>query len=357
MKMSRRQFNKLSASGLLSVAIPVLEPRFLIENKKIRIGQIGTAHSHAEDKILTLRKLKDVFEVVGVVETNPEKKTAAKKKTAYDELPWLEEEGLLYDSNLDAVAIETDLPELVPTAMRCLEAGVHIHIDKPPGTSLLALQELYSLANSNNLIVQTGYMFRYNPAFQFCLKAVREGWLGDIFEIDGVISKTVKYSRRRQLAQTYGGAMMLLGCHLIDIMIAMLGKPNKIYDYRHQTFASKDSLFDNELAVFDYPNASATIRSALVEVEGQTRRQFVVCGTEGTIEIKPLEPPQLNLALRDNVDAFKSGYQKIVLPEISGRYDDQLRDFAAIIAGHKEVDLSFDHELLVQQTLLKASGL
>ena len=76
----------------------------------------------------------------------------------------------------------------MPTGMRCIDAGLHIHLDKPPGKSIKDLKKLCEKAKQKNLTVQMGYMFRYNPAFQFCLKALREGWLGDIFEIDGVIS-------------------------------------------------------------------------------------------------------------------------------------------------------------------------
>jgi predicted dehydrogenase len=202
-----------------------------------------------------------------------------------------------------------------------------------------------------------GYMFRYNPAFQFCLKAVHEGWLGEIFEVDGVISKFISEKRRPDLTSMYGGAMMLLGCHLLDIAIAILGKPQKVDNYRKQTFPDRDNLFDNELVTLDYPKATATIRSALVEVEGQERRQFVVCGTKGTIEIKPLEPPRLMFAADRSFGEFREGYQLISLEKMPGRYDHQLLDFAGMIHGEKKPVFSMAHDLLVQEVLLEACGL
>lgn len=30
--------------------------------------------------------------------------------------------------------------------------------------------------------------YRANPAMQFCLQAVREGWLGEVFEVQGSMS-------------------------------------------------------------------------------------------------------------------------------------------------------------------------
>ena len=354
---SRRQFNKISGLAVLGPAVPGWFSGIRGESGRIKIGQIGTTHSHASGKIETIRKLGDIFELVGIVEPDPERRNKALRDTVYQGLQWMTEDELFNQRDLLAVAIETDLEDLVPTGTRCIDAGLHIHLDKPPGKSLKDLTKLYETATAKNLTVQMGYMFRYNPAFQFCLKAVHEGWLGEIFEVDGVISKFINDKRRPDLASMYGGAMMLLGCHLLDIAIAILGKPQKIDSYRKQTFPDRDNLSDNELIVLDYPKATASIRTALVEVEGQARRQFVVCGTKGTIEIKPLEPPHLMFAIERSFGEFREGYQLISLKEMPGRYDHQLLDFARMIRGERKPDCSMVHDLLVQAVLLEGSGL
>jgi predicted dehydrogenase len=360
--ITRRQFSRTSGLAVIGFTLPNLFSGMTWHGPKIKIGQIGTAHSHAGGKMDTLLKLHDVFDVVGIdvvgiVEEDTEKRTNARRDPIYQNLNWTTEKDLFKTEDLSAVAVETDLENLVPTALRCVDAGLHVHVDKPPGKSLESLKLLFENAKAQNVIVQMGYMFRYNPAFQFCLQAVKKGWLGDIFEVDGVISKTISDSRRPKLEKTYGGAMMLLGCHLIDILIALLGKPQNINSFRKQTHSQRDNLYDNELIICEYPNATASIRSALMEVEGQERRQFVVCGTEGTIEIKPLEPPQLRLALAKPLAAYKEGYQSISLPKMAGRYDPQLLDFAEMIHKEKESDFSTQHDLAVHEVLLKSCDL
>ena len=67
-------------------------------------------------------------------------------------------------------------------------------------------------------------------------------------------------------------------------------------------------LVDNQLAVFDYPTATATLRSSVIEPFGTERRQFTVCGEEGTIEIYPLEPPKLRMALNKFRDSYRRGW-------------------------------------------------
>jgi predicted dehydrogenase len=151
--------------------------------------------------------------------------------------------------------------------------------------------------------------------------------------------------------------MFELGCHLIDAAVAVLGKPEAVASYLRRTRSGRDSLADNTLAVLEYPKATCTVRSALIEVEGNRRRQFVVCGTEGTIDIRPLEPPKLLLALSRARDGFKRGYQEVRLPAMPGRYDDQLAELARIIRGQQQNRYPPEHDLAVHETLLRASDM
>ncbi len=323
--------------------------------KRIKVGQIGTAHAHASGKMATLRKLSEDYEVIGIVEPNPDRQKKLKNSSVYRGLKWISEEQLLNTPGLQAVAVETDIPELVPTGMRCVSAGKHIHLDKPAGLSLNAFKKLLDEATRRRLTVQMGYMFRHNPAFKFCFRAVQQGWLGDVFEVHGVISKTIDAQKRKQL-EMYPGSMFELGCHLIDAMVKVLGKPDKVTGFSRRTRPQQDNLADNQLAVFEYAESTATIRSALIEVAGQQRRQFVVCGDKGTVEIRPLEPPRLLFAPDRPLKEYKKGYHLIKLPSMPGRYDEQLIELARIIRGQKESEYPPEHDLAVQEAVLKASG-
>jgi predicted dehydrogenase len=184
---------------------------------------------------------------------------------------------------------------------------------------------------------------------------VQEGWLGDVFEADGVISKTIDAQQRKRLA-VYPGSMFELGCHLIDAMVKVLGRPDRVTGFSRRTRPEQDNLADNQLAVFEYAQSTATIRSALIEVAGQQRRQFVVCGDRGTVDIRPLEPPRLLFAADRASKRYKKGYQEVKLPPMPGRYDDQLIELARIIRGEKESEYQPEHDLAVQEAVLKTSG-
>jgi predicted dehydrogenase len=188
-------------------------------------------------------------------------------------------------------------------------------------------------------------------------QAARAGWLGELFEVHAVMSKTIDSASRQQLAQYRGGSMFELGCHMIDALVALLGKPDRVTAYVRRTRANQDDLADNQIAVFEYPRATATVRSALVEVDGFRRRQFVVCGDRGTIEIMPIEPPRLLLTLAQSQGPYAKGTHEIPLQPLAGRYDGDFLDLAQIIRGEKEPDFGTAHDLVVHEAVLSASGM
>ncbi len=80
--------------------------------QRIKIGQIGIGHNHASAKMAAFRKLADHYEVVGVVEPDPEWRKKRGNDPAYRDLTWMTEEQLLNTKGLAAVAVETDVCDL-----------------------------------------------------------------------------------------------------------------------------------------------------------------------------------------------------------------------------------------------------
>ncbi len=255
------------------------------------------------------------------------------------------------------MAVETEVKDLLATAARCIAAGKHIPLDKPAGASLPAFKRLLEDATRQRLTVQMGYMLRYNPAFQLCFQLVREGALGEVFSIDACMSKALAVADRRELLPYRGGAMFELGCHVIDAVISVLGRPRKVTPHSRSVSTAGDGLLDNQLAVLDYEHATATVRSALVEIDGGARRQFVVCGTRGTFDIRPLEPAVARLALDAPRGEYQRGCQDVKFAKAGGRYDGEFADLAKVLREEKAFAFSPEHDLAVQETVLLASGL
>lgn len=355
--MNRRHFLAATGNAALLAGFNARAAEPSKSTPRIRVGQIGTGHAHADGQMAAMRKSPD-FEVVGFVEPDERLRAvrALEKNPAYQGVPMMTEEQLLNTPGLKMVAVETEVKDLLAVGARCVKAGMHIHLDKPAGESLPQFKALLDEATRRGLTVKMGYMFRYNPAFELCFRAVREGWLGRVFSIETVISKASGAGDRNKLLPYRGGTMFELGCHVIDAVVTVLGRPQKVTAFARHSGNFKDDLLDNQLAVLDYPNATVTVRSALVEVDGGVRRQFVVCGDAGTFDIRPLEPPKARLALAQPRGDFKKGYQDVSFPNLP-RYEADFADFAKVIRGEKKFGWPPAHDLATQETVLLASGL
>ena len=325
---------------------------------KIKIGQIGLAHAHGEGKMNAVRKFPELFEVVGYCEDDDEIVKKNIEKDTYKGLVRMSEEELL--SKVDAVLVECGIRRLTEVAEKCIKAGKHIHLDKPTTGSVEKYTEIMNMAKEKGLIVQLGYMYRYNPAIMKCIELVKDGKIGEIHTINAEMS-THHYADSKTKISTYnGGTMFIMGSHLVDLVVYLLGEPEKVTSFfKHSGFDGYD-FEDNNLAVLEYEKALVRIYSSSIEVNGWGRRQFVVCGEKGTISILPIEN-DVSMTFSD-LDIAKSHYQdmkeKIDVSDIpkDSRYDTMVQDFASYIKGTLENPFSYDHEIAVHKALTRICG-
>jgi predicted dehydrogenase len=351
----RRQFlQQLAGAAIAFPALSAIAAEPKGKPAPIKIGQIGVGHAHA-GKLEAYRKSPE-YEVVGIVEPDKARRERAEKGSVFQGLKWMTRDELLNLPGLQAVLVETEVKDLLDNAEACVDAGKHIHLDKPAGESLPQFQRILNKAEKQKLIVQMGYMFRYNPGVVLLRELLAKGWLGEIFEVHAVMSKVVDPQSRLGLADYPGGIMFELGGHVMDLVVGVLGKPDKVTGFNRHASPIDDGLVDNMLAVLEYPKAIATVKSSAEEVEGFARRQLTVCGTEGTLHIQPLDDPAVRLALSQPRGDYKTGYQDIRLPKYV-RYVDDAADMARVIRGEKPFGFSYQHDLTVQTALLTACGL
>lgn len=362
---SRRTF--LAASGLAAAAsilpggVIAAEAGKAAIPKPIKIGQIGTANQHAY-KMGTLRKLTDLFEVVGFVEDNPNLRENAQKSDCFKGLKVMSMDELLAVPGLQAVSVETEERVNIPPALRCIQAGKHIHLDKPCGESLPAFKQLLDEAKAKNLTVQVGYMYRNNPAIQFCIKSVKEGLIGNVFDLDASMGRYDGQGYRNTIKSYKGGIAYILACHLVDVVVSLMGVPEKVTPYLRQTRA--DGVLDNCLAVFEFPdNKLATIRTAITEAQGFQQRHLKVMGDKGSIIIQPIESKGnmsggvLQLALEEDRGGYKKGIQTIKQPPLKDRYIDQWKEFAAVLNGTMVNPYTYEHDYDVHKCFLESCAL
>ena len=321
--------------------------------EKIRLGQIGIGHNHGEAKMLAARKFPDLFDIVGYAEEDEAWITSRGSLPGYQGLTRMSTQELIERS--DAVLVECDVWNLTKYAKMCVDAGKHIHMDKPASGTLEDYKALLDAAKAKNLVVQLGYMYRYNPAVRKTLDYIRNGSLGEIYAVNAEMSTFHAVEYKKWLTNFDGGIMYILGSHLIDLAVYILGEPQRVTPFLKHTNLDGVDFPDNTLAVLEYEKALARIFVSSVEVNGWGRRQLVVCGSKGSVNICPIENKitmtYSDLAIADAAYEDRKVYEDIADVPKSDRYDDMMRDFAAYIKGEKENPFTYDHEYTVQKVL------
>lgn len=324
----------------------------------IKIGQIGIGHNHGHDKMLAVRKFPELFEVVGYAEENEAwlKKRASQR--GYEGLPRMSVEELI--EKCDAIVIESDVWDLTKYAKMCVDAGKHIHMDKPASGTLAEYKQVLDTAQGKNLVVQLGYMYRYNPAVRKCFEHIRNGDLGEIYSINAEMSTFHPLAYKKWLTNFGGGIMYILGSHLVDLIVYLLGEPERITTFLKHTRMDGVDFPDNNLAVLEYEKALARIFVSSAEVNGFGRRQFVVSGSKGTVNICPLERP-ITMTYSDTEIADKTYEDRKQIFTFednthTGRYDEMMLDFHAYIHGTKQNPFTYQHDYLVQKVLSEIIG-
>lgn len=322
---------------------------------KIRAAVLGTQHSHVRGKLAAMLESPD-YEVVSVCEHDPEvqKRQAANK--LYQGLKWVSEDALLADSSIQLVVVECKPWEAVPWGKKVIAAGKHLHLEKPAGDKYEPFKELVEEARRKKLLLQMGWVLRGHEGVDAAIRAAKEGWLGDVYLLRATINSDRDQPQRDLEAKYPGGSMFELGGHVIDRVVETLGRPNKVQSWLRHDTSLPDKLADNTLAVFEYDRALAVVSTAARMFGAGDHRSFELIGSNGSFMIQPLDGnAKMTVGMREAKGPYTKGWQQIDL----GRQPRFIPDFAEMARALKSntpLKLSYDHELHVHETLLRASG-
>ena len=348
------------AGGWINGFPPLIDRRLSrTQDTAMRMAQYGTGHGHAAGKMLSMRTNADV-EVAGIFEPDLQRREANSGLDAYRDLLWFDtEDEMLGDDSIRAVASEGTNAESLGQTERIVGAGKHVWYDKPAGYDWNHWQRVIEDARQSDLLVQMGYMFRYHPGFCQVADWARSGFLGQLFSIRAHMSTFLSGDYRESMSAFAGGICYDLAGHVLDQIVWLLGRPHTVASFLRNDTGDLPSCVDNTLAVFEFDSAMAFIDIAAMETP-PTARRFEVYGTRGSAIIsEPFEPgDRIRLCLQEAGGGFEKGEQVVEVETTTRQdlYDLELVAFLEAVAGERQPDRSHDHELLMQETLLRAAG-
>jgi scyllo-inositol 2-dehydrogenase (NADP+) len=191
---------------------------------------------------------------------------------------------LLADNEIELIVVNTPNYTHFDFAVRALQAGKHVLIEKPAAVSSAEVKSLFALGRQRNLKVMIYQNRRYNSDFLSVKNVIESGRLGSLIEIHLRIDRYRIAIGNKQFKESKdvpgNGLMYDLGSHLIDGAISILGKP---LTYTKTTAAHRpgsqvDDYFHFHLKYPDQLNVYLTSGLLIAEPEAG----FVLHGRSGS---------------------------------------------------------------------------
>ena len=109
----------------------------------------------------------------------------------------------------------------------CLNAGLHVLMEKPLANTEAECLALMDAAKKNNRILMTAYCMRYHPLIREMRRLIKEEVYGKCFQLS-IWTEQLTMIRSPWMGsrETLGGGQLFShGCHYIDLMLWMMGRP------------------------------------------------------------------------------------------------------------------------------------
>jgi predicted dehydrogenase len=260
---------------------------------------------------------------------------------------------------LDGVLVEGRVHLNLSFARQALERGLPVLLEKPAGIRFAEFESVAQLAESRGLRLQLAYLFRYMSAVQELLARHRRGELGQVYLFRGRLPKDLALYDQlvRELGEYKGGVFFEMAGHLVDLAVTLAGRPVNVTSVlRHHHPAGPADYIDNGIALIEFERALAEIDITGLEVAPVSRR-IEVFGTGGAVVIPHLGSGHLENGAVQPLEVCRAGdttWTRLTPPAAVLQLPD-LREFAAVLAAKKTPDFPLEHDLLVHESLLRAS--
>ncbi len=193
---------------------------------KIRIGIIGCggmARSHAS----RFSEVLDRIEISAVVDIKTERAQAV--ADLLDNDPLVESDYRAIYDQVDAVLVVAPHHLHHPITIDCLRAGKHVLVEKPMALNQAECVEMIEEAQKADRVLMVAYCMRFHPLIAKMKELIDAKAYGDIFQLsiwtEQLTQRDEEGHWSHSTATLGGGQFFSHGCHYVDLLLWMLGRP------------------------------------------------------------------------------------------------------------------------------------
>ena len=250
----------------------------------VRIAMLSFAHVHANgyaDQVMS----EPNAEMVAVWDDMPERGKPAAEKYG---VPYSDDlEAVLSRDDVDAVVVNAETSKHREVMVPAARAKKHIFTEKALSVTLDDSRAIADAVNEAGIVFTISLPQRTTSEFLFMKDAVEKGWLGEVTQMRARVAHSAALDRwfsggsawfgDKELAG--GGSLFDLGCHTVDVMRKLLGKPKQVTALT-QNFTGAYDIDDVCIALVEFENKAIGILD-VSWVHRAGPNTYEMYGTEG----------------------------------------------------------------------------
>lgn len=209
----------------------------------IGFGGMGKWHTEILENVPEI-------ELAGIYDIKEEKRKLAEEAGFHT---YETEEAMLADESIDEILVATPNDTHRPIALRAMEAGKNVIVEKPATLSLKELTELEDMAGKTGQFLTVHQNRRWDEDLLTVREILKDQTMGEIFRIESRVhgSRGIPGDWRKEKA--HGGGMVLdWGVHLFDQIFRLTGERRLKTVYATLTNVTNQEVDDGFTAVLRF---------------------------------------------------------------------------------------------------------
>jgi 1,5-anhydro-D-fructose reductase (1,5-anhydro-D-mannitol-forming) len=220
----------------------------------------------------------------------------AKKAEAYPGVrAWTSvEEALAGDAAIDTVYVASPVVLHAAQTIACLKAGKHVLCEKPVAMNYAEAKSMVEAATNAKKLLGVAYYRRLYPKLVRAKELIEAGAIGKPLFVEGIYHGWLESEARgwlRDPAMAGGGPLYDVASHRIDACNYLFGKPERTMGMRSNALHDL-AVEDSATVLISYAGGVHGVVDARWNSH-VSRDEFRVIGTEGALELTPLNAPEI----------------------------------------------------------------
>jgi len=246
----------------------------------IGVGTIGIVHA-------TALASSPLAELVGFAEINQELREKVAKNLGAK--GYADYRALIRTPGIQAVSICTPDQYHLPPVMDCIDAGLHIILEKPLATDLAEAERIAERVRRHDKKFMVAYIVRFDPRYALAKEAVDRDEVGEIVHMSA-LRNTSPLSPRYLKGRV--SIAFFIGVHDLDQLMWMAGSPiERVYaESRGMLIKQETGVDDTMLSLIRFKNGviaqmNHTWACPLIR-EARLQSRLDIVGTKGQISVE-----------------------------------------------------------------------